>query len=93
MLDGQGDLGALKMPSGRAAMIERMQAMMGAGSGGAPHAGAEEAITEELRRRHGERASLVEARTGADGRVRLLAVVDLSSDALAAETKRRAARR
>ena len=28
VLDGQGDLGALKMPSGRAAMIERMQAMM-----------------------------------------------------------------
>ena len=28
VLDGQGDLAALKMPSGRAAMIERMQAMM-----------------------------------------------------------------
>ena len=28
VLDGQGDLDALKMPSGRAAMIERMQAMM-----------------------------------------------------------------
>ena len=28
VLDGQGDLGALKMPSGRAAMIERMEAMM-----------------------------------------------------------------
>ena len=28
VLDGEGDLGALKMPSGRAAMIERMQAMM-----------------------------------------------------------------
>src|SRR5258705_9447170 len=28
LLDGQGNLGALKMPSGRAAMIERMQAMM-----------------------------------------------------------------
>ena len=30
VLDGRGDLGALKMPSGRAAMIERMQALMGA---------------------------------------------------------------
>src|SRR5258708_33013783 len=28
LLDGQGDIGALKMPNGRAAMIERMQAMM-----------------------------------------------------------------
>src|SRR5580704_15186000 len=28
LLDGQGDIGALKMPNGRAAMIERVQAMM-----------------------------------------------------------------
>ena len=33
VLDGQGDLSALKMPSGRAAMIERMQALMGARGG------------------------------------------------------------
>ena len=36
VLDGQGDLGALKMPSGRAAMIERMQAMMQAQASAAP---------------------------------------------------------
>ena len=73
VLDGQGDLGALKMPSGRAAMIERMQAMMQAEASIAPRIlSPEEAVAEELRRRHGERALLIEARTGGDGRVRLL---------------------
>ncbi len=33
VLDGAGDLGALKMPSGRAAMVERMQAIMEASTG------------------------------------------------------------
>jgi superfamily II DNA or RNA helicase len=89
VLDGQGDLGALKMPSGRAAMIERMQAMMQAQPSVAPRIlSPEEAIAEELRRRHGEGALLIEARTGGDGRVRLLAVLDLEGEALAAEAKR-----
>lgn len=90
VLDGQGDLGALKMPSGRAAMIERMQAMMQAAeAAAAPRIlSADEAIAEELQRRHGERALLVEARQGGDGRVQLLAVLDLDRDALAAEAKR-----
>ena len=93
VLDGQGDLGALKMPSGRAAMIERIEAMMRTPAAAAPRILApEEAITEELQRRHGERVLLVEARTGADGRVRLLAVIDLSADALAAEAKRHESR-
>ena len=94
VLDGQGDLGALKMPSGRAAMIERMQAMMQAEASVAPRIlSPEEAFAEELRRRHGERALLIEARTGGDGRVRLLAVLDLDGEALAAEAKRHEARR
>src|SRR5712691_4137729 len=52
VLDGQGDLAKLKMPSGRAAMIERMQAMMqAADKTAAPRIvlSAEEAIAEELR--------------------------------------------
>src|SRR5208282_2633241 len=94
VLDGQGDLGALKMPSGRAAMIERMQAMMQAEVSVTPRIlSPEEAFTEELRRRHGERALLIEARTDRDGRVRLLAVLDLEGEALAAEAKRQEARR
>ena len=89
VLDGQGDLGALKMPSGRAAMIERMQAMMQAAEAAAPRiVPADEAIAEDLQRRHGERALLVEARQGGDGRVQVLAVLDLDRDALAAEAKR-----
>jgi Helicase conserved C-terminal domain/SNF2-related domain len=88
VLDGQGDLGALKMPSGRAAMIERMEAMMQAQASVAPRIlSPEEAVAEELRRRHGERALLIEARTDGDGHVRLLVVLDLDGEALAAEAK------
>jgi superfamily II DNA or RNA helicase len=89
LLDGQGDLGALKMPSGRAAMIERMQAMMQAAEAVAPRiVSADEAIAEELQCRHGARALLIEARQGGDGRVQILAVLDLDRDALAAEQAR-----
>ena len=74
-------------------MIERIEAMMRAPAAAAPPIlPPEEAIVEELRRRHGERALLVEAHTSADSRVRLLAVLDLSADALAAEAKRHEAR-
>jgi SNF2-related domain/Helicase conserved C-terminal domain len=94
VLDGQGDLGALKMPSGRAAMIERMQSIMQGEASVAPRIlSPEEGVAEELRRRHGERAVLIEARTDGEGRVRLLAVLDLEGEALAAEAKRHEARR
>jgi superfamily II DNA/RNA helicase len=76
VLDGQGDLGALKMPSGRAAMIERLQAMINAEAVAAPRIlSPEEMVVDDLRRRHGERLLLIEARSGADGRTRLLAVL------------------
>ncbi|NJL09184.1 MAG: DEAD/DEAH box helicase, partial [Methylacidiphilales bacterium] len=89
VLDGQGDVGALKMPSGRGAMIERMQAMMEAAEKAAPRiVSPDEAIAEELKRRHGAAALLIEARQGGDGRVRVLAVLDLNAEALAAEQKR-----
>ena len=90
VLDGQGDLGALKMPSGRAAMIERLQAMMNAQAAAPRILSPEEMVVDDLRRRHGERLLLVEARSGAggDGRTRLLAVLDLGREALAAEAKR-----
>jgi hypothetical protein len=89
LIDGQGDIGALKMPNGRAAMIERMQAMMQAA---APRiVSADEALAQELQRRHGERALLIEARPRGDGRLGLLVVLDLAPDALAAEAERLAA--
>ena len=88
VLDGRGDLASLKMPSGRAAMIERMQAPMQAR---APRIlSPEEMLIEELRQRHGERLLQVEARANTEGRVRLLAVLDLDGDELAAEAKRHA---
>jgi hypothetical protein len=94
VLDGQGDLGALKMPSGRAAMIERLQAMMNAEAVAAPRIlSPEEMVVDDLRRRHGERLLLIEARSGGDGRTRLLAVLDLDGEALAAEAKRHEAQR
>jgi hypothetical protein len=75
-------------------MIERMQAMMQTQPSVAPRIlSPEEAVAEELRRRHGERTLLIEARTGGDGRVRLLAVLDLDGEALALEAKRHEAHR
>jgi hypothetical protein len=92
LIDGQGDIGALKMPNGRAAMIERMQAMMQPAETVAPRiVSADEALAQELARRHGEAALLIEARRRGDGRLGVLAVLDLDPDALAAETERLAA--
>jgi hypothetical protein len=94
ILDGEGDIARLKMPSGRAAMIERMQAMMQATQAVAPAiVAADEAIAEDLLRRHGERTLYIESRQGNDGRLRLLAVLDLDRDALAAESRRLSERR
>ncbi|MDX2159127.1 MAG: DEAD/DEAH box helicase [Hyphomicrobiaceae bacterium] len=98
VLDGKGDLDTLKMPSGRAAMIERLDMLMRASVRPArvaaeePRAlSLEEAVAEELKRCHGERALLIEARQGEDGRVRLLAVLDANPVELAAEARRLAA--
>ncbi len=81
------------MPSGRGAMIERIEAMMAAGEAApARIVTADEAIAEELRERHGERVLLIEARRGADLRTRVLAVLDLDREALEAEQRRLGAR-
>lgn len=94
MLDGHGDLAALKMPSGRTAMIERMSALMqGAAKSAPPGAAApimsaEELAAEDLRQRHGESALLIEARQTEDGRGQILAVLDADPATLAREAKR-----
>jgi len=89
VLDGEGTLASLKMPSGgRAAMIERMQAMMGLPTQTTPRVRSlEESLTDSLLQRHGEQALLIEARTGGDGRVHMLAVLDIDAALLAAEAK------
>jgi superfamily II DNA or RNA helicase len=87
ILDGQGDLASLKMPSGRGALIERLQATMEAGR--KPRIlNAEEALVEDLCRRHGERMLLIEAHQAADGRRRMIVVLDAPTGIAAAETKR-----
>jgi superfamily II DNA or RNA helicase len=89
VLDGAGDLGSLKMPSGRGAMIERIQAMLSASGRLAPRVVApDEAFALDLVQRHGDKVLLVEARRDSEGRTSLLAVVELDQDTLAAETRR-----
>ncbi|MDR3518763.1 MAG: DEAD/DEAH box helicase [Azospirillaceae bacterium] len=86
VLDGQGDLAGLKMPSGRAAMVERMQAMMEASERVKVRIlTPEERLVEQMRDRLGARLLLVEARNAGDGRPHLLAVVDGDGETLAAE--------
>ena len=90
LIDGQGDLAALKMPSGRAALIERMSAMMNAPARVPRIVSAEKEFVADLCERHGEKVLLVEARRGDDGSLRLFAVLDADEVALAAETVRAA---
>src|SRR5262245_13387082 len=90
VLDGQGDLSALKMPSGRGAMVERIRTMLQLGSTSSilPPAGPDQRIADDLLRRHGERALLIEAREASDGRMQMLVVLDVDRRALAAEIAR-----
>jgi hypothetical protein len=72
VLDGTEDFSAITMPSGRAAMIERMQAMLGQGEGTPLRIlSPEEALAEDMKTRHGERLRLIEMRAG-----RMIAVLD-----------------
>jgi hypothetical protein len=89
VLDGAGDLGALKMPSGRGALIERMQAMLDEPKRLAPKIlSPEEVFVADLVERLSDKVLRVEARKGADGRQNLLVVLDLDAPALAAEIER-----
>jgi superfamily II DNA or RNA helicase len=90
LLDGRGDLAALKMPSGRGALIDRMRAMLdGVGALGPQIVPPEDAVAADLLGRHGERVLRIEALTGPAGQMRLLAVVDLPPDTVGAEAARR----
>jgi hypothetical protein len=89
VMDGIGDLASLKMPSGRAAFLERMQAMMGnaAAVPDRPLPPAE-ALAADLVRRHADRVTLIEARADSSGEQRLMAVLDLDPPALVIERAR-----
>jgi hypothetical protein len=89
VIDGAGDLASLKMPSGRAAFVERMQAMMAASPRAATRVlPPEEILVADLVERHGDNVLVAEARHGVDGRPKLLVVLDLEAPTLAAETAR-----
>jgi hypothetical protein len=89
LLDGDGDLAALKLPSGRGAFIERMQAMMDATTRAIPRVlSPEQAFVAEITQRLGDSVLSIEARDDGEGRVNLLTVLDLDHQAFAAETQR-----
>ncbi len=84
VLDGTEDFSAIKMPSGRAAMIERMQAMLGQ-TRPAPIRvlSPEEALVEDMQLRHGTRLHHAEIRAD-----RLLLILEADAPLLAAEQTR-----
>jgi hypothetical protein len=89
VIDGAGDLATLKMPGGRAALVERMQAIMAASPRLVTRVRPpEEILVADLVERHGDKLLLAEARHGNDGRPKLLVVFDLDAPTLAAETAR-----
>ena len=88
VMDGIGDLSALKMPSGRAAFLERMQQMMEGREGRSRPVLSSEEVAAELVQRHGERAILIEARRDVSGAQRIVAVLDLDAPSITAERER-----
>lgn len=87
VLDGRGDLDNIKLPSGRAAFMERLQSLMGAKPAAVTPASPstvrpattvppETVFRQDLVARLGSRLAALECRTDAQGRNVLLAVVD-----------------
>jgi hypothetical protein len=91
VLDGDGELKAMALPSGRGAFVSRMAELL---EKPAPEvavvapAAAPLSFQEELVARHGDALLLVEAHKGADGKDLFVAVLD--DTAAAAERERRA---
>lgn len=84
VLDGAGDLSKIELPSGRAALIERMQSVL---NGNKPiqisTLPPEEAVVEDIKARHG--AGLVHAEVRAE---RLILVLDAEPSLIMAEQAR-----
>ncbi|HME20890.1 MAG TPA: DEAD/DEAH box helicase [Acetobacteraceae bacterium] len=90
VLDGDGDLKAMALPSGRRAFVERMAAMMAPPAAPEPEPLAERSLRDELIEQHGDGLLLLESRHSADGSEVLLAVLE-DADTAAAEQQRLAA--
>ncbi len=89
VLDGLGDLSALQMPSGRAALVERLDAMIGTDEVEGPILERAEFCAERLRddllARYGDDLLLLETRRDAAGTETVLAVIDGAPDSAANE--------
>ena len=84
VLDGAEDFSEIALPSGRAALIERMQAMLGSGEPiRIKTLPPEEALVEDIKKRHGERLAHAEMRAD-----RLIVVLDAEPSLIAAEQTR-----
>jgi SNF2-related domain/Helicase conserved C-terminal domain len=84
VVDGSGGLDSMPLPSGRAALVERLEAILGRPAAGLPAAVAPADPAEPLRDRllelRGERLLHLEIRTAPDGRTALLVVLDRPTD-------------
>ncbi len=87
VLDGDGDLRAMALPSGRRAFVDRMAAMMAPPAAPEPEPPPERNLRDELVAQHGDALLLLESRQAADGSEVLLAVLE-DADAAAAERQR-----
>jgi hypothetical protein len=84
VLDGADDFSKIDMPSGRGALIERMQALLGAAEPVQIRTlPPEEALVEQVKARHGSRLARAELRAE-----RLILVLDAEADVIAAERAR-----
>jgi hypothetical protein len=90
VLDGDGDLKAMALPSGRRAFVDRMAAMMAPPATPEPEPSPERSLRDQLVEQHGDALLLLESRQAADGGEVLLAVLE-DADAAAAEQQRLAA--
>src|SRR5208283_3767320 len=85
VLDRDGDLSAVKMPSGRSAFVERMAMMLGEAAHPTPDivvqagvvpAAPADRLRADLVSRHGDALLLLTSRKGSDGREVFVAVLD-----------------
>ncbi|MGH7071112.1 MAG: DEAD/DEAH box helicase, partial [Acetobacteraceae bacterium] len=79
VLDGRGDLSSLKMPSGRAAMVERMAGLLSEPVAAAPAADPVQRFVEQIAGRMGESVLSIERRHRDDGSAATLVVLDAAA--------------
>ena len=87
--DGLGEIGDLKMPSGKGSLVDRMRSMLETADTLGPRiVSPEDAAVAALRQRHGEKVLRAEVQTDAAGETRLLAVLDVEAATVSDEARR-----